>query len=113
MNDQGLFVDGNALAPTGWKADPNKPMIAGNVMMIILATCATCEDVKALFEKFNSPDSRFYSNVRPRVSGIQTHIRAASKNAPDARRKATLNPCLWASDPMASGAMADAILPML
>jgi len=22
MNDQGLFIDGNALSPTGWKADP-------------------------------------------------------------------------------------------
>ena len=55
MNDQGLFVDGNALAPTGWKPDPNKPMIAGNIMMVMLATCATCEDVKAVFEKSNVP----------------------------------------------------------
>jgi hypothetical protein len=44
MNDQGLFIDGNALAPTGW-----------SVMMVILGTCATCEDVKAFFEKSNIP----------------------------------------------------------
>jgi len=55
MNDQGLFVDGNSLAPTGWKADPNKPMIAGNIIIVMLATCATCEDVKAVFEKYNVP----------------------------------------------------------
>ena len=55
MNDQGLFVDGNSLAPTGWKADPNKPMIAGNIIIVMLATCATCEDVKAFFEKSNFP----------------------------------------------------------
>lgn len=55
MNDQGLFVDGNALAPTGWKSDPTKPMIAGNIMTVMLATCATCEDVKAVFETYNVP----------------------------------------------------------
>jgi len=55
MNDQGLFVDGNALAPTGWKPDPDKPTFRGIVMMVILATCATCEDVKAFFGKSNFP----------------------------------------------------------
>lgn len=53
MNDQGLFIDGNALRPTGWEPDPGKPEFPGNVMMTILATCATCEDVEALFRKFN------------------------------------------------------------
>jgi len=55
MNDHGLFVDGNALAPTGWTPDRDKPMIAGNIMMVMLATCATCEDVKAVFERSNVP----------------------------------------------------------
>jgi putative intracellular protease/amidase len=53
MNDHGLFIDGNALRPTGWKPDPGKPEFPGNVMMTILATCATCEDVEALFRKYN------------------------------------------------------------
>jgi choloylglycine hydrolase len=55
MNDQGLFIDGNALAPTGWRPEPDKPMFQGNVMMLILATCATVDDVKALLEKSNLP----------------------------------------------------------
>jgi hypothetical protein len=55
MNDQGLFIDGNALAPTGWKPDPGKPTFNGSVMMVILGTCATCEDVQAFFEKSNFP----------------------------------------------------------
>jgi hypothetical protein len=54
MNDQGLFIDGNSLAPTGWKPDPNKPLFGGSVIMYILTTCATCEDVKAFFEKYNT-----------------------------------------------------------
>jgi hypothetical protein len=55
MNDQGLFIDGNSLAPTGWKPDPGKPTFRGSVMMVLLGTCATCEDVKAFFEKSNVP----------------------------------------------------------
>ena len=55
MNDHGLFIDGNALASTGWKPDPGKPTFGGIVIMYVLATCATCEDVKAFFEKSNFP----------------------------------------------------------
>jgi hypothetical protein len=55
MNDQGLFIDGNSLAPTGWKPDPGKPTFRGSVLMVLLGTCATCEDVKAFFEKSNVP----------------------------------------------------------
>ena len=55
MNDQGLFIDGNALAPTGWLPDPSKPTFRGNVISVVLATCATCEDAKAFFEKSNFP----------------------------------------------------------
>ncbi len=53
MNDQGLFIDGNALRPTGWRPDPAKPTMPVSVMTTILATCATCTDVEALFEKWN------------------------------------------------------------
>lgn len=55
MNDRGLFIDGNALRPTGWKPEPGKPVFRGNVMLVILGTCATCEDVKAFFKKWNHP----------------------------------------------------------
>lgn len=55
MNDQGLFIDGNALAPTGWRPDPHKPTFQGSIMLAVLGTCATCEDVKAFFKKFNFP----------------------------------------------------------
>jgi predicted O-methyltransferase YrrM len=55
MNDRGLFVDGNALSPTGWKPEPGRPTFRGIVLMVLLGTCATCEDVKAFFEKFNVP----------------------------------------------------------
>ena len=55
MNDQGLFIDGNALAPTGWRPDPDKPTFRGSPLLVVLGTCATCEDVKAFFEKFNFP----------------------------------------------------------
>jgi len=53
MNDQGLFIDANALSPTGWKAEENKPMFRGALVEKILATCATVEDTIALFDKYN------------------------------------------------------------
>ncbi len=53
MNDKGLFIDGNALAPTGWQPGPGKPTFRGIVIMFVLGTCATCEDVKDFFEKYN------------------------------------------------------------
>ncbi len=55
MNDQGLFIDGNALAPTGYKGDPDKPAFLRNVIMTVLATCATCDDAEAFFRKSNFP----------------------------------------------------------
>jgi len=55
MNDQGLFIDGNRLSPTGWQPDPGKPTFRGSVIMFILGTCATCEDVRDFFEKYNFP----------------------------------------------------------
>jgi hypothetical protein len=55
MNDQGLIIDGNALAPTGWAPEEGKPTFRGNAMMVILGTCATIEDARAFFEKYNVP----------------------------------------------------------
>jgi hypothetical protein len=55
MNDQGLFIDGNALAPTGYEADPDKPVFRFNVIMAVLATCATCEDAEVFFRESNFP----------------------------------------------------------
>ncbi len=53
MNDQGLFIDGNALRPTGWKAEEGKPHFRGIVISYILAKCATIADVKDFFLKYN------------------------------------------------------------
>ncbi len=53
MNDQGLFVDGNGLADTGWVRDPGKDDFRGSLLDHILANCATVDDVAVLFEKFN------------------------------------------------------------
>lgn len=53
MNDQGLFIDGNALAPTGWQADPGKTTFRGNLMDHILAHCATVDKAAEFFGKYN------------------------------------------------------------
>jgi hypothetical protein len=53
LNERGLFIDGNAVAPTGWKVDPGKSSVSHNVMLEILQTCATVADVRAYFEKYN------------------------------------------------------------
>src|SRR4030042_389166 len=53
MNDQGLFIDANALDETGWKADPNKPNISSSTVDYILAHCATVEEVVDLFKRYN------------------------------------------------------------
>ncbi len=55
MNDQGLFIDANALSPTGWKSDPHKPNFRGNLMDHILAHCATVDEAIAFFKKYNFP----------------------------------------------------------
>ena len=55
MNDQGLFIDGNALSPTGWKAVEGKERYSGHIINDILAKCATCEDAAKLFESYNFP----------------------------------------------------------
>lgn len=54
MNDQGLFIDANAVPPTGWKGDPGKPDLPGGLLDHVLATCATVGEVVALFESHNA-----------------------------------------------------------
>ena len=53
MNDQGLFIDGNALRSTGWKPEEGKPNFNGIVISYLLANCATVADVQAFFQKYN------------------------------------------------------------
>ena len=54
MNDQGLFIDANALSPTGWKPTKGKPTFQGN-LDTILAKCATVEEAIAFLDKYNFP----------------------------------------------------------
>jgi tetratricopeptide (TPR) repeat protein len=54
MNDQGLFIDANALSPTGWEPIEGKPTFEGN-LDTILAKCATVEEAIAYLEKYNFP----------------------------------------------------------
>jgi tetratricopeptide (TPR) repeat protein len=55
MNDQGLFIDANALAPTGWEPIEGKPTFQGPLMDRILAECATVEDAIAYCNDYNIP----------------------------------------------------------
>lgn len=53
MNEMGLFIDGNALGPKDWKPDPGKMEFDGKLLDTILAECATVQDVKRFFNKYN------------------------------------------------------------
>jgi predicted choloylglycine hydrolase len=56
INDQGLFLDANALEPTGWQPDPGKPLFDDSIVSInayILAHCATVDDAIAFFKKYS------------------------------------------------------------
>jgi hypothetical protein len=80
MNDQGFFIDGNALASTGWQPLPDKPTFRGIVIMVVLGTCATCEDVKDFFEKYNVPGlerARFPVADRTGTSMVVEYSRGA------------------------------------
>ena len=56
MNDQGLFMDMNAVNPTGWKRDPSKPTFHGNLVEKILTNFATVPEVEEFFQQYNVPD---------------------------------------------------------
>ena len=53
INDQGLFLDANALPPTGWQPDPSKPLFEDGINDYILAHCATVDDAVAFFKKYS------------------------------------------------------------
>ena len=54
MNDQGLFIDANALSPTGWEPTEGKPTFEGS-LDTILAKCATVEEAIAFLDEYNFP----------------------------------------------------------
>jgi tetratricopeptide (TPR) repeat protein len=55
MNDQGLFIDANALRPTGWKPIDGKATFEGDLVDTILAKCATVEEAIAFCSRYNIP----------------------------------------------------------
>ena len=55
VNEAGLFMDGNGISNTGWKADSSKEWMKGNLESQILAKYATVEQVIEVFTKYNIP----------------------------------------------------------
>jgi penicillin V acylase-like amidase (Ntn superfamily) len=55
MNDKGVFIDANALPPTGWKPEEGKPTFKGHLIDYVLAHCASVEDAIQFFKKYNFP----------------------------------------------------------
>jgi len=53
MNDQGLFIDLNALGPNGWQSVESKQKFNGHIIDYILAHCASVEDAIKFFKKYN------------------------------------------------------------
>jgi len=53
LNDQGLFIDINAVGFTGWEDDPDKPNFSGDEIEYILTRCATVEDVAHVFQTYD------------------------------------------------------------
>ncbi len=53
MNDQGLFVDVNAIGYTGFKNDPQKPGLPSDEIEYFLAKCATAEEVIRVFHQYD------------------------------------------------------------
>jgi tetratricopeptide (TPR) repeat protein len=64
MNEAGLFLDMNAVNPTGWQPDPNKPTFNGCIIDHVLSYCGTVEDVVDFFGHYNVP----LDNVRVPVA---------------------------------------------
>jgi tetratricopeptide (TPR) repeat protein len=50
MNDQGLFIDLNAISGTGWKSSPDRPDFAGDVFEHVLSHFSSLEEVVRFFE---------------------------------------------------------------
>lgn len=55
MNDQGLFIDANALGPTGWQPVEGLPAFEGALLDTLLAECATVEEAIAFCSRYNIP----------------------------------------------------------
>lgn len=53
INEHGLFLDANALPPTGWQPDPGKPLFEDEINDYILAHCATVADAVAFFNTYS------------------------------------------------------------
>ncbi len=53
MNDQGLFIDINAINYSGWVDDPLKPNLPGDYIEYILTNCATVNDVIELSQRYD------------------------------------------------------------
>ncbi len=56
MNDQGLFMDMNAVNPTGWRSSPGKPSFHGDIVEQILSRYSTVDEVVEFFQKHDVPD---------------------------------------------------------
>lgn len=67
MNDQGLFLDMNAVNSTGWRRDPSKPDFDGCIIDHILSHCATVDDVVGFFQQHNVP----LDNIRVPVADAE------------------------------------------
>jgi hypothetical protein len=59
MNDQGLMFDWVGTGPTGWRADPEKPPVLGQLGELALEKASTVEEAIALFRKYNEPQLAF------------------------------------------------------
>lgn len=55
MNEAGLFLDINAVNPTGWQPDPNKPTFSGCIVDHVLSSYASVEEVVRFFGSYNVP----------------------------------------------------------
>ena len=55
INEHGVFIDANALWPTGWKAEEGKTAFLGNIIDQVLAQCSNVEDAIAFFKMYNFP----------------------------------------------------------
>jgi tetratricopeptide (TPR) repeat protein len=64
MNDQGLFLDMNAVNSTGWRHDPGKPNFDGCIIDHVLSHYATVDEVVNFFQQYNVP----LDNVRVPVA---------------------------------------------
>lgn len=53
VNEHGLFLDANALEPTGWRPDPSKPLFEDDINDHILAHCATVADAIEFFDTYS------------------------------------------------------------